>query len=91
VSAQIPAVVNGLFANLPGLLSPQVFISTSSYEHSGYVTPLLPYLGRSGWTNRYEAEAVLGWPLLYQWAAVCCGQNLCRICGRGSLSKLGIS
>jgi len=58
VSVQIPAVVSELFGNLPGLFLPQVFISTSSYEHSGYVTPLSPYLGRSGWANRYEVEAV---------------------------------
>jgi len=58
VTAQIPAVLSELFASLPGLLLPRVFISTSSYEHSGFFTPLSPYLGRSGWTNRYEAEAV---------------------------------
>jgi hypothetical protein len=45
VTAQIPAVVSELFANLPGLLLTQVFISTSSYEHSWFFTPLSPYLG----------------------------------------------
>jgi len=58
MSAQISAVKSGLFGNLPGLLLPQVSISTSSYEHSGYVMSLSPYLGPSGWANRSEVEAV---------------------------------
>ena len=57
VMAQIPAAANKLFSNLPELLLPQAFISTSSYEHRGFFTPLSLCLGRSGWTNRYEVEA----------------------------------
>jgi hypothetical protein len=45
VTAESPAVVSALFANLPGLLLTQVFISRSLYEHSWFFTPLSPYLG----------------------------------------------
>ncbi|MGH7148171.1 MAG: hypothetical protein ACREIJ_09785 [Nitrospiraceae bacterium] len=45
MTAQISAVVSELFGNLPWLLLSQVFLPTSSYEHSGFFTPLTPNLG----------------------------------------------
>lgn len=79
VTAQkIPAVVSELFGDLPGLPLPQAFISTSSCEQPGSSRRSRRVLAdRAGRiVMRYRQGPFEDGPCLYQWAAVCCGQNL---------------
>jgi hypothetical protein len=49
---------NGFPAAVRLLLPPNSCPHVLAQKHGGFFTSLSPYLGRSGWMNRYEAEAV---------------------------------